>query len=250
MRRSRVAAGGLEELATAARRLAEDGIYLFFRQESHFQSPLVRREREVLAGGTVADDDGVWKVIAELLASSGSMARGIYSPVPIARGLEAGETLNELLERFRYEMIVVDEDQKWWWQGRPVAPKIRAFFLEHLGYEPDLDLYYFEYRVNDDWWDKCYFDARVTPVIARTLEEREGEAIVELNNGEEDRLDLETFRLDERERLFCRTLSNGEALFSDSLRFSILKSVSEDCQRVEVAGVERRLRWPADDGDR
>ena len=237
----------LEELVAAARSLAEDGIYLFFKQESHFQNPLVRRECEVLARGAVADDEGVRKVVDELRSSSESMARGIYSPVPIARGLETGEALDDLLERFRYEMIVVDEDQEWWWQGRPVATKPRRFFLEHLAYEPDLDLYYFEYRVNADWWDKSYFDSLMTPMIARTLEEREGEAIVELNNGEKDRLDLESLRLDERERLFGRTLANGEALFSDSLRFSILKSVSEDCHSVEIAGARRPLRWPDDD---
>jgi len=188
----------------------------------------------------------VLEVVHGLRSSLEPIAKGIYSPVPIARGLEAGEALDDLLERFRYEMIVVDENQEWWWQGRPVATKPRKFFLEHLAYESDIDVYYFEYRVNDDWWDKSYFDAIVTPMIARTLEEHEGEAVVALNNGEEDCLDLESLRLDERERLFARTLRNGEALFSDSLRFSILKSVSEDCQSVQIAGGRRRLHWPDD----
>ena len=237
----------LEELVGVARCLAEDGVHLFFKQESHFQNPLVRRELEVLERGTVADDEGVRKVVHQLRSSCEPVARGIYSPVPIARGLDAGEALDDLLERFRYEMIVVDENQQWWWQGRPVAAKPRKFFLEHLAYEPDIDVYYFEYRVNDDWWDKSYFDSLVTPMIARTLQEHEGEAIVALNNGQEDRLDLESLRLDQGERLFGRTFRNGEALFSDSLRFSILKSVSEDCQSVQIAGVRRPLRWPDDD---
>jgi hypothetical protein len=236
-----------EELVAAARVLVEDGIHLFFKQGSHFQNPLVRRELAVLESGTAADDEGVRKVVHDLRSSRELVARGIYSPVPIARGLEAGEALDDLLVRFRYEMIVVDENQEWLWQGRPVAAKLRKFFLEQLAYEPDIDVYYFEYRVNDDWWDKSYFDVLMTPMVARTLVDHGGEAVVALNNGEEDRLDLESLRLDERERLFARTLRNGEALFSDSLRFSILKSVSEDCQSVQIAGLRRPLHWPDDD---
>ena len=102
------------------------------------------------------------------------LARGIYSPVPIARGLDAGRPIESMLDEFRYEMIHVDADQRWVWMGRPVAPRIKSFFLEHLGWEPAIGRWFFEYQVNPEWWDKSYLDAEVTPLLAMTVSEEDG----------------------------------------------------------------------------
>lgn len=239
----------MDEIVECARRLARDGVYLFFKHEAHFLNPLVPAERDRLRHNRAVGDQEVRRVVLELLPERlAKLARGIYSPVPIARALAEGESFEEVVDRFRYEMIRVDDDQKWWWQERPVAPRIQSFFTEHLAYEPALDLYFFEYKVNPDWWDKCYMECAITPIVVlQTVEEQgpgEGTDLRgTLNNGRHDDLDLQTLRLDARERLLCRSTRHGEVLFSDSLRFSILKGVSEDLERVEIGGKQYRLSW-------
>ena len=249
----------MDEIVECARRLASHGVYLFFKHEAHFLNPLVPAESDRLRRSGVVGDEEVRRVVLDLLPERlAKLARGIYSPVPIARALAAGESLEEVLDRFRYEMIRVDADQKWWWQERPVASRIQSFFTEHLAYEPAIELYFFEYKVNPDWWDKCYMECSITPIVAvqaieaQTIEEHGlgeqaleegGDLCVTLNNGRRDDLDLETLRLDARERLFCSSTRHGQVLFSDSLRFSILKGVSEDLERVEIGGKQYRLSW-------
>jgi hypothetical protein len=233
-----------EELLAAARRLEPHGVYLFFKHGAHFQDPLVPAEWERLAREPALDDPAVHRVVVDLLVGRLSrLARGIYSPVPIARGLEAGREAAVLLDEFRYEMIRVDDEQRWVWMGRPVAPRVKAFFLEHLGWEPALGRWRFEYQVNPDWWDKSYLDAVVTPVVALATVEEDDGLRATLNTGGSDRLDLETLRLDRRERLFCRSAGHGEVLLADAPRFAILRHANEECDAVEIAGRWRPLRY-------
>lgn len=219
-------------LATS-RLLADRKIHLFFLFEGHFCDPLVPRERTRLEEGGVVTE-ALESVIAEHLAADGSLPPGTYFPMPIARGLEAGELLPQLLKRFYYEPIEVDQDQVWWWKGHRVAERNRRFFLEHVDYEPALEVYFFEYQVNPNWWDKRYLDAEVTPLLATSLRVDGEEAWVDLEGGRRTPVDLNRLRLDQQERLFCGRVGGGEVLFSENARFRVLQGVSEDLRRVRL----------------
>ena len=210
-----------------AQRLADRGSYLFFRYQAHFHNPMVPKERDALAEEPALDDPEVAAVVQTLVERGDRLPLGIYSPVPIARAVAEGTDLESLLEQFRYEMIHVDGAQEWRWKGRAVAPKIRQFFLENTHYEPALSLWFFEYRVNDEWWDKSYFSG-LTPLKVTVLDEDQLAAV--LSSGRRDTIDSGSFRLDAEERLFVDTGNSGGSagLGHDSL--------------LAVASRERSLR--------
>ena len=149
---------------------------------------------------------------------------------------------------FHYPPVVVDAERRWSWKGQPVAERIRRFFVQHIGYEPALGVWFVEYRVNDGWWDKCYLQCETTPLVAVQLREEDeaagGGVVADLNNGRADTLDPDSLRLDERERLFASSASHGPVEMADAPRFALLRTVSEDCRTVEFAGARRTLRWP------
>jgi hypothetical protein len=239
------AQGGRGEILAVARRLESRGSYLFFKHGARFHDPLVPEQWAALRDEPALDDASVRRVVLEELpARLHALPRGIYSPVPIARGLGAGRSIESLLDEFRYEMIRVDREQRWMWMGRPVAARVRTFFLQNLGWEPAIGRWFFEYQVSPEWWDKSYLEAETTPLLA--LAAREGQDALEaaLNTGASERLDLDTLRLDERERLFCRSERLGEVLLSDSVRFSILRHANEACDAVFIGGRWRQLQWP------
>jgi hypothetical protein len=236
---------GRAGILDAARRFAPRGVHLFFKHGAHFHDPLVPAQWRALANEDTLDDPTVRRVVLEELSSRlPTLARGIYSPVPIARGLGAGQSIESLLDEFRYEMIVVDTEQRWVWMGRPVAPRVKTFFLENLGWEPAVARWFFEYQVNPEWWDKSYLEAEVTPLVALAVAEDRGSLSATLNSGARDPLDLATLRLDSRERLFCRSARFGEVMLADAVRFSILRHANEACDAVLVAGSWRPLHWP------
>ena len=76
------------------------------------------------------------------------------------------------------------------------------------------------------------------------MREQGGALEAVLNTGSSVELDLETLRLDERERLFCRSRRLGEVLLADAVRFSILRHANEACDAVLIAGRWRPLHWP------
>jgi hypothetical protein len=236
---------GRGAILEAARELEPRGIFVFFKHGARFHDPLVPEQWAALRNEPALDDAVVRRVVVdELAARLPTLARGIYSPVPIARGLDSGRSIESLLDEFRYEMIHVDPEQRWVWMGRPVAPRIKSFFLEHLGWQSAIGRWFFEYQVNPEWWDKSYLDAEVTPLVAMTVSEEAGAVVAALNNGERDRLDLDTLRLDRRERLFCASERFGEVLFAEAVRFSILRHANEACDAVLIAGGWRALHWP------
>ncbi|MEE2776627.1 MAG: hypothetical protein VYE73_07675 [Acidobacteriota bacterium] len=230
-----------ERILAGALALSEHGSHLFFRHSAHFHNPMVARELDALAGESSLDDPAVADVVEALVADLPGLALGIYSPVPIARGLQAARPVDELLTEFRYEMIEVDARQRWSWQGRPVAPKIHRFFLENTRYEAELGLWYFEYRVNDEWWDKSYFRG-TTPLRVVSLDEAELEAT--LNNDTRDRIDALSFRLDADEQLFVDTVASGVVLVSDAVRFALLRNANEACDEIRLGEGWVPLAWP------
>ena len=138
------APGDRGAILAVARRLEAHGAYLFFKHGAHFQDPLVPEQWAALHDEPALDDPGVRRIVLEELPSRvPGLARGIYSPVPIARGVLAGQPIEGLLDEFRYEMIRIDRDQRWVWMGRAVAPRIKTFFLENLGWQPAIRRWFF-----------------------------------------------------------------------------------------------------------
>ena len=90
-------ANGRAAILDAARRFAPHGVHLFFKHGAHFHDPLVPAQWKALAGEPALDDATVRRVVLEELSSRlPGLSRGIYSPVPIARGVEAGQSIDAL----------------------------------------------------------------------------------------------------------------------------------------------------------
>lgn len=247
------------------------GAHVFVSHRAHFLDPLDGEDWAALADCDALVDEAVLRVVEEVLprhapgaraldgAVAGSRRPVIFFPVPMARALfpagaasgarhspEAAAEERAVVDRFHYDLIHVDAEQRWSWRGRPVGERARRFFLEHARWFERASRWGFEYKVHDGWWDKSYLDAEVTPLVAIRLEELAAErrAVAHLASGQAAEVDLESFRLDERERLFCRTRGLGEVMLSDTVRFQVASTVSEDLATVEVAGVRWALRWP------
>jgi hypothetical protein len=262
----------LRRLERSARELAERRHFLLFSHQARFASPLVPAEREALLSAPAIVEEAVQRVVEEILlpGKAPRCAPGappaIFFPAPLARALAAGEALEPALERFHYELVRVDEEQRWTWRGLPVAPRTRQFFLEHTRFEPALRRWVFEYRVNELWWDKSYLEAEVTPFLAISLERAEGAEMAEkpdeperteeaadgaaavalLQDGRRVPLLAVGCRLDRRERLFLRCAGVAEALCSETLRFKLLRSADEALRTIEVLG--RRVPLVGDEG--
>jgi hypothetical protein len=250
----------LERLERGARTLAARRLFVLFSHEAHFASPLVRAEREALRSAPAILDEAVHRVIEEVLLPGAAprCAPGappaIFFPAPLARALAAGEALEAALERFHYELVRVDDEQRWTWRGVAVAERTRRFFLEHTRFEPALRRWVFEYRVNEQWWDKSYLEAEVTPFLAVALERAAdvrtsqiaGEtgaaasgAVVVLRDGRRVALLPAGCRLDARQRLLVSCAEIAEALCTETLRFQLLRGAGEDLSTIEIFG--RRL---------
>lgn len=242
----------MDDLVRACERLWPRGISIFLSHQARFRNPLSPVDREALVDSEAATDPAIVAVVAEDLPERlERLERGTYFPVPLARAVAGGRAFDDALMSFHYPPIVVDANRRWSWKGQPVAERIRRFFVQHIGFEPALDVWFVEYRVNDGWWDKCYLDCETTPLVAVQL--REGaetgtdRVMADLNNGRADVLDPDSLRLDEQERLFASSADHGLVEIADAPRFALLRTVSEDCRTVEFAGSRRTLLWP--DGD-
>ncbi|MEM1245139.1 MAG: hypothetical protein AAGK22_02145 [Acidobacteriota bacterium] len=226
----------------AAARLREHGSFIFLKLGAHYLDPGVPDHWDRLVEEGVDRDEDVWSAVEDLLlACLPGLEKRVYFPVPMARQRELDASV--LRERFSYRMIVVDEDQRWFWNGVEVADRTRLFFTEHLSYESAVDRYYFEYAVKADWIDKSYFEARMTPMLARALRAGDGGVECALNNGASDVLDPGSFRLDDRQRLLARSESHGEVLVERNERFRVLSSVSEDLKSTEFDGLHIPLSY-------
>lgn len=242
----------MDELVRACERLWPRGISIFLSHRARFRNPLSPGDREALADSAAAADPAVVAVVAEELPERlDRLERGTYFPAPLARAVAGGRAFDDALMSFHYPPIVVDAERRWFWKGQPVAERIRRFFVQHIGFEPALRVWFVEYRVNEAWWDKCYLDCATTPLVAVQL--REGaeagtdRVMADLNNGRADTLDPDSLRLDEQERLFASSADHGLVEIADAPRFALLRTVSEDCRTVEFAGARRGLRWPGDE---
>jgi len=167
----------VDDLVRACQPLWPRGISIFLSHQARFRNPLSPVDREALADSAAAEDPAVVAIVAEELPERlDRLERGTYFPVPLARAVAGGRAFDDALMSFHYPPVVVDADRCWSWKGQPVAERIRRFFVQHIGFEPDLGVWFVEYRVNDGWWDKCYLDCATTPLVAVQLREEGGAA--------------------------------------------------------------------------
>ena len=181
-----------------------------------------------------------------LLNSDLEPSTGMYFPVPMTRSLERGESFSrEMVARFHYEFIRVDDRQQWHLRDKPISGKVLEFFISNLGYEKVTGRHFIEYW-SEKRWDKCYLECSLTPMLALSLSYRQGRFRMTLNNGEFDEAVERMLRIDEKERCFLRSLHHGEVLLSDTPRFWLLShldsgetsvQLENECFRV-VSGAE------------
>ncbi|HUP21701.1 MAG TPA: hypothetical protein VNB06_02025 [Thermoanaerobaculia bacterium] len=236
----------LARLERGARLLLERHFFLLFSHHTRFANPLVPEERERLRSAPWITDEAIHLVVEEVLLAGAARrcAAGappsIFFPVPLARSIAGGERLEAALERFHYELIHVDQDHRWTWRGASVASRTREFFLEHTRWEPSLARFVFEFRVNDQWWDKSYLEAEVTPFLAVALEEADDEVRVVLQDGRRVAVPSgESCRLDQRERLYLPCAQVAEALCTEALRFRLLRGADESLRTIAIG--DRRV---------
>jgi hypothetical protein len=232
----------------SAGQLAEGAVYVFVGHRARFLDPLVPVELETLVSLPAAEREQALEILEEWIplhaAASGP---AIYFPVPIARGRAAGTPDEELVSRFRYDLIQVDLDQRWSWRGQPVAERTRAFFLEHLYWQPAVGRYAFEYRVHDSWWDKSYLDAKTAPWRVSALELEVEPPQVVLETGRRTPIGG-GFRLDERDRLLVSLAAGGEAMLSSTVSFQVLRHAADDLRTVQLSGRRYPLEHPLERG--
>lgn len=233
------------ELAELAQRT---GHSLMISHEAHFRDPLVSADREHLR----TSDDVVRRSLLELVEetlvphfAARELPRGIYFPVPLERAVRSGQLFEDAVHRFHYDLIYVDEQQRWWWRQTPVAERTRDYLIEHLRYEPEIERWLFEYRVHDGWWDKSYLETKTTPLRAVQMSESaQGGAELTLQSGRRVPAKLASLRMDIQERLYCEGEGVGEVLLADPVRLRLIATMDDALRSVEVDGERYAVRWP------
>ena len=72
----------------------------------------------------------------DLLRPDLNPPNGMYFPVPIAREKKTGEEPKpEVINRFHYDFIMVNDQQQWSLKNKPISGRILEFFQSHLNYE-------------------------------------------------------------------------------------------------------------------
>ena len=133
----------MDDLVRACEPLWPRGISIFLSHEARFRNPLAPADREALAGSAAASDPAVVAVVAEELPERlDRLERGTYFPVPLARAVAGGRPFDDALMSFHYPPIEVDAGRRWSWKGQPVAERSRRFFVQHVGYEASLGVWF------------------------------------------------------------------------------------------------------------
>ena len=96
-----------------------------------------------------------------------------------------------------------------------------SLFKSNLFFEEVTGCYFVEYW-SDAHWDKCYLECAITPMLALAIDSVSEGFMLQLNNNKSDFINLNSFRMDKKERCFVESKNFGEVLLSDSPRFWLL----------------------------
>ena len=153
---------------------------------------------------------------------------GMYFPVPICRSIKKVEKFSpEIALNFYYNYIKIDENQKWSLNNKEITGKVLKLFESNLFFEKETQLYFIEYR-SDNRWDKCYLECITTPMLAKNFFYEQNRLMIKLNNEKTDKIELNSFRIDEKERCFVKSYNFGEILLDDPPRFWLLDNLDKN----------------------
>jgi len=203
-------------------------LIMLFLWKKRFLNPLVPLQLKQLKSSGLLDNKFLMKVIEEHLPDFDTkLPRGMYFPVPISNLLSGGEKFStKLAGQFFNDFIHVDDNKKWSLRGRDITGKVLSLFESNLYFEKETNRYFVEYW-SDNRWDKCYLECEITPIIGLSLESIPNGLQLELNNHKKDLIDLQSFRIDSKERCFVNSLFHGEVLLADSARYWLLNQLDE-----------------------
>ena len=203
-------------------------LIMLFLWKERFLNPLISDEMRRIKASGLLEDEEILKVIEKKLPEmTNQLPTGMYFPVPISRALKQGEIFSsELAMGFHYDFIRIDQHQKWNLREKNISGKVLAFFESNLFFEKESKLYFVEYW-SDNRWDKCYLECEITPMRALGIEMVQDEFKVQLNNQKTDSLDLNSFRIDKKERCFVISQNYGEVMLADTPRFWLLNHLNE-----------------------
>ena len=206
----------------------ERKLIMLFLCEERFLNPLIADELLRLKTSGLLEDEQILLVLDEVLPEFiTTLPTGMYFPVPISRALkQENDFTSELAMRFHYDFIQVDQHQKWSLREKFISGKVLALFESNLFFEKETELYFVEYW-SDNRWDKCYLECEVTPMRALALEQVQEEFKLQLNNQQTDSLDLQSFRIDKKERCFVYSQNYGEVMLADAPRFWLLNHLDD-----------------------
>ena len=150
-------------------------------------NPLIEEDQRHLQSGDLLGLPGVAQlIVGQLMNSNLEPSTGMYFPVPMARALERGESFSsEMVARFHYDFIKVDDRQQWYLRDKPISGKVLEFFISNLGYETVTERHFIEYW-SEKRWDKCYLECSLPPMLALSLSYRQDRFRMSLHNGEID----------------------------------------------------------------
>ena len=208
---------------------------MLFLWENRFLNPLIPEQQHKLNNSGLLDDKKILEVLEELFPEFESeLPKGMYFPVPISRAISQGEKFSiELALRFYYDFIKVDQSQQWSLRNKIITGKILSLFKSNLLFEKETGRYFVEYW-SDTRWDKCYLECEITPIMALAIESVSEGFQLQLNNGKNNLLIIDSFRMDNKERCFVKSVNYGEVLLADSPRFWLLDHLDDTRSHLVV----------------
>ena len=135
--------------------LAQLNRYVFILNNKKFLNPLIEREKIVLENKGILKIPELLNIIKDTLMSDNlNPPDGMYFPIPIYNiKMEKGYIDYNLIKKYHYNFIDIDENQNWSFCGKKIDIKVRSFFLNNLKFEKSISKYFIEYW-NETLWDK------------------------------------------------------------------------------------------------
>ena len=214
------------------KRFSKRAMIMMFLWENHFLDPQISQQKHLIKSSGLLDNI-VMKVLEEYFPKfEDELPKGMYFPIPISRSIKNGEQFSkELALQYHYDFINVDQKQHWSLMNKRITGKILSLFKSNLYYEKETGLYFVEYW-NDNYWDKCYLECSITPMLALTIYPFSQGFKLELNNNKSDLMNQNIFRMDKKERIFVQTENFGEVLLADSPRFWVLDHLDNSGKHI------------------
>ena len=215
---------------------SDRGMIMMFLYENRFLNPQISDQQQIIKSSGLVNNF-VLKVLEEYLPQFVyELPKGMYFPIPISRAIKKGEMFSkELALKFHYDFIKVDQKQQWYLRNKRITGKVLSFFKSNLSFEKVTDLFFVEY-LSDTYWDKCYLECAITPMLALSIDFVSERFELQLNNNKSDLIFLNSFRIDKKERCFVQSKNFGEVLLADSPRFWLLDHLDDTGKNIVVDG--------------